>query len=126
MPPLPGAYQATFVVSSVSYGFDIEQPGGYSSSVEANATVKSVPWAAAYAVVVQSAGILPLPRQYKVILWTEADYLALALQVNKSGTLTTPREGAVAAFLNKIERGEVDRTTAVGATKATLSFTLQA
>jgi hypothetical protein len=124
MPPPPGLYNSTFTVGSVVAGFDI-RTNGYSNIVEANQTVEPIPWAQSYSVVRQSGGLLPHKRQYRAIVYTEDDLITLALQVSMVGSLATPREGAVQAALDRIERGpDTDPSDPDGQTVIQVSFTI--
>lgn len=118
------AYNSSFVVSGTTYGFDLNQ-NGYGERAEANRTIRPIPWSASYAVVVQTAGVNPIPRRYRITVWTEADYDALLRVVGQSGTLTTPRESARQAYLDSVARGDrQDVTSPTGPLTVELAFTL--
>ena len=119
-----GNYNATFIVATIPYGFDV-RTNGYTGPVEANRTVEPIPWAQVYSVVRQDGGLLPHTRQYRALVYLEQDFINLAVQVHKVGTLTTPREGSVLAALEKVERGQdVDPTTPTGMTTVQMDFTI--
>ena len=118
----PAAGTATFVVGTTTAYFLI-RTNSYSSSKEANRSIVSIPWSQPYTVVLQQGGIKPMSRHYRGVVNSESDFTALALLVNQVGTLTTPREQAVQAFLQSVARGESeDPTDPAGATTVDLSF----
>lgn len=131
MPPLPapdppligGNYYAVFATANGAFGFDVRR-NGYSSTVEANRRIIAIPWAQGYSVVVQRGGLNPHVRRYRALVYTESDFIGLALQVNVAGTLQTPREGPVLANLDSMSRGDtLDPTIPTGATAVDLVFT---
>jgi len=126
MPPFPGLYNSTFTAGGVPCGFDVRGEGGsYQAPVEANQTVESIPWAQTYSVVRHYAGIKPLTRQYRALVYTTEDMIALAIRVGATGTLLTPRQQSVTASLDKIDPwGDYDRSVPDGALSILLSFTL--
>jgi len=95
------AYYAAFTVGGQALGFDIRQ-NSYQENTQANATIRAVPWAATYTVVVQARGIAPRTRQYRAVLYMEQDYLNLQAAVGQTGILQTPREPNVAAVQNAV------------------------
>lgn len=123
-PPDPITLLPRYTSSFGGMGFDV-RTNGYSSKVEGNRTVRAVPWANTYNVVIQYGGLQPLTRRYRALVYSEADYLALALLVNTTGELVTPRESTpTLASLDSVERDETDPTSPVGQTSITLNFTM--
>lgn len=132
MPQLPGAYQATFVVNSIVYGFDILQ-SAYGESTEANLTIRAMPWAPSYTVIVQGAastqgasiGSKAVTRNYRCLVYTETDYLNLRGQRGQIGTLTTPRQSALLAILTDCKRANFqDPTDVTGPQTIEVNFTM--
>jgi hypothetical protein len=128
--PITGAgvvtYNANFTVGATVAGFDVET-NGYSSTVEANKTVRAIPWSQVYSVVLQRGGLNPHVRSYRALVYTEADFIQLALLVNvAAGVLITPREPTgVQANLDLFRRGQsTDRGSVTGLTEVELSFTI--
>ena len=128
MPPLPppavgGLYTCIFSTVNGAFGFDVKT-NGYASTVEGNRTIRVIPWAPVYSVVVQRGGINPLTRRYTAVVYTEADFIGLALQVNFQGTLVTPREASTLCNLDSIARGDgLDPGDPLGLSSITLNFT---
>ena len=126
MPPFPGFYNSAFQATGhPAAGFDVLQNGYITAPVEANRTVREIPWAQTYSVVIQRGGINALVRRYRALVYTEADFLALALLVNlPGGVLTTPREpNPTAANLDSIDReAPIDWTTIDGPCGIQLAF----
>lgn len=108
LPDIPTAiYENSFLVGALNVGFDIRQQG-YGETVGSNATVRPIPWAASYTVVIQVGGLQPITRQYRAVVWSETDYGALRSVVGQFGALTTQREGGPqAAMLNSIRRSDM-------------------
>ena len=120
IPGFPSGYTASFG----GLGFDV-RTNGYSSKVEGNRTVRAVPWANTYNVVIQYGGLQPLTRRYRALVYSEADFLALALLVNNTALLQTPREPTpTLASLDSIEREDTDPNTPDGQTAIMLNFTM--
>lgn len=106
-------YLATFTANGIDAGFDINQ-SGYGETVEANITIRPIPWStvAAYAVSLQMGGLNPIRRTYQATLYTETDYGALRSLVGWTGLLSTIRETDLttnirskAAILTSVRRG---------------------
>ena len=113
-----------YIASFGGLGFDV-RTNGYQSKVEGNRTVRMVPWSQTYNPVIQYGGLQPLTRRYRALVYSEDDYLALALLVNTANYLVTPREpGPVLASLDSIERDDTDPNTPDGQTGITLNFTM--
>jgi hypothetical protein len=86
-----GNYNANFIVSAVTYGFDI-RTNGYQRATRANSTTRVIPWSATYAVVTQTAGVEAKTRTYRVLFYTELEFVTLEGLVGATGVLTTVRE----------------------------------
>lgn len=105
------AYTGDFTVGATVAGFDI-RTSAYSEDTAANMTVRPVPYAPTYTVVVQVRGFQPRQRRYRCLLYLEADYARLSSLVGQAGILTTPREpaplppGTQNAVLTAVRRGE--------------------
>ncbi len=121
-------YQASFTVASIVYGFDIRS-SSYGEDTSANVTVRSVPWAQVYTVVVQSGGSQPVTRTYRALVYTEDAYLNLRGQRGLTGLLITPREPVRSAVMTACRRADfqspIFTTSALSGTQTIeLSFTM--
>jgi hypothetical protein len=118
------AYNSNFIVSALTYGFDV-RTDGYTRRIEANRTIRVIPFSPTYAVTVQTAGINPKEREYRLIFYTEVAFQAMMNLVGATGVLTTPREPSANAYLDSCESDDMtNSTTATGELTARLHFTL--
>ncbi len=79
----------------------------YGENTDANVTIRAIPWASNYTVVVQSGGSMPVTRSYRAMVYSEDDYLNLRGQRGAIGNLLTPREQVRPAILTNCKRGDM-------------------
>lgn len=130
MPPL--AYNASFTVNTIVFGFDV-MPSSYGEQTEANLTIRAIPWAPTYTVIVQGAastqgatlGSKAVTRTYKAIVYTETDYLLLRGQRGQIGALLTARQTVLQAVMTDCKRDSFqDNTDPAGPQIITVGFTM--
>lgn len=122
------AYQASFTVGATAYGFDI-RTSSYGEDTQANVTIRPVPYAQTYTIVVQSGGSMPVTRTYRAVVYTEDAYLNLRGQRGAIGNLITPREPVRSAVLTDCRRSDMQAinfttSSASGLQTIELSFTM--
>ncbi len=123
-------YNASFTVGDLAGGFDV-RTSGYGDEVEANATIRPIPYAPTYTVVVQVRGVNAKKRSYRGLLYLESDYRTLASLVGQVGILATPREaapsppGTTNAVLTSCKRGDMQNpSTPTGELTVELEFVM--